>query len=329
MALVFLFGVPGNLFIIWSILFRTRRRSVTTLLILNLACADGALLCLTIFFIVYLARRHWDFGLALCKALFYLCNTNMYASIFFITLMSLHRLVAIMWPQRVTALACKKKIVRTIGVLWVVVFVISIPALLYRTVKPNDHENTAMVCVPKHSTSQQVVFQYTFETVVGFLVPYGLIMSSYVCIVRRIRQTKFCRNVRSEKLILAIVVTFGIFWLPYHMINIIQVVSEGLSDSIMKKELNNIWKPSRAVTSALAFISSCVNPILYTFAGKSYIRGDGMAFMARLFEGISLDYGLRRGRQNNKDVVGAKAIDTLSLSSTAGKAVNNEIDMKS
>jgi predicted MFS family arabinose efflux permease len=69
----------------------------------------------------------------------------------------------------------------------------------------------------------QVVYQYTFETVVGFLVPYGVIVSSYVCILRRLRQTKFRRKVRSEKLILAIVVMFGIFWLPYHLNNIIQV----------------------------------------------------------------------------------------------------------
>ncbi|KAL0201131.1 hypothetical protein M9458_004318, partial [Cirrhinus mrigala] len=43
LSIVFLLGVPGNLFIIWSILARARKRSVTTLLILNLAFADGFL----------------------------------------------------------------------------------------------------------------------------------------------------------------------------------------------------------------------------------------------------------------------------------------------
>ncbi|TKS79452.1 Leukotriene B4 receptor 1 [Collichthys lucidus] len=51
LGFVFLLGVPGNLFIVWSILARIRRRSVTTLLILNLACADGFLMALTIFFV--------------------------------------------------------------------------------------------------------------------------------------------------------------------------------------------------------------------------------------------------------------------------------------
>ncbi|XP_070989352.1 leukotriene B4 receptor 2b isoform X3 [Oncorhynchus clarkii lewisi] len=294
LGLVFLLGVPGNLFIIWSILARARQRSVTTLLILNLACADGFLMCLTIFFLIYLARQNWDFGDLMCKGLFYLCNTNMYASIFLITLMSLHRLVAVVWPHRVAALASKKMVVRAIAVLWALVFSISIPALVFR----------------------QVVYQYTFETVVGFLVPYGVIVSSYVCILRRLRQTKFRRKVRSEKLILAIVVMFGIFWLPYHLINIIQVVAEQFDDSSpTKKRLDMVWQPSRAVTSALAFISSCANPILYTFAGKSYIKEDGIAFMARLFEGTSLDTGIKKG-------IGLK--DALSFSSTGGNAVKNE-----
>lgn len=69
----------------------------------------------------------------------------------------------------------------------------------------------------------QVRFQYTFETVLGFIVPYAIIIMCYVLILRRLRNTKFQRKVHSEKLILAIVVTFGIFWLPYHIINMLQV----------------------------------------------------------------------------------------------------------
>lgn len=61
------------------------------------------------------------------------------------------------------------------------------------------------------------------ETVLGFLLPYGVIISSYVCILRRIRNTRFRRRIRSEKLILVIVVSFGLFWLPYHIINMVQV----------------------------------------------------------------------------------------------------------
>ncbi|XP_016316564.1 leukotriene B4 receptor 1-like isoform X2 [Sinocyclocheilus anshuiensis] len=299
LSIVFLLGVPGNLFIIWSILARARKRSVTTLLILNLACADGCLMCLTIFFIIYLAKQNWIFGTVMCKLLFYLCNTNMYASIMIITLMSLHRLVAVMWPIYLTACTRRRTVLLVLGGLWIVVFLLALPALIFRRTEKNYNGKERTVCATHH---QHGVFQYTLETVVGFLVPYVIIVSSYGCILRRLRQTMFKRRIQSENLIQAIIVTFCIFWLPYHCINIVQVAAALTSDGSLKKRLDNIWQSSRVVTSALAFISSCANPVLYTFAGRSYIKADGLAFMARLFEGTVLDYGAQRSRQN-RDVI--------------------------
>ena len=74
-----------------------------------------------------------------------------------------------------------------------------------------------------HFSCVQVMFQYSFETVIGFIIPYAIIMTSYIKIVRRLKQTKFRRTVRSEKLIMGIVVTFGLLWFPYHVINMVQV----------------------------------------------------------------------------------------------------------
>lgn len=158
MGLVFLLGVPGNLFIVWSILARTRHRSVTTILILNLACADGFLMALTIFFIVYLSKQTWVFGLPMCKALFYLCNSNMYASIFLITLMSVNRMVAVLFPTKVFSWASKKIVKREIAIMWLLVMVISVPSLVFRdTMVIRDEMNiTKLVCAPNHTLPRYV-----------------------------------------------------------------------------------------------------------------------------------------------------------------------------
>ncbi|KAK9524918.1 hypothetical protein VZT92_017276 [Zoarces viviparus] len=300
LSLVFLLGFPGNLFIIWSVLARARRHSVTTLLILNLAIADGSLMGLTPFFVVYLIMKKWVFGRAMCKILFYLCLVNMYASIQLIMLMSIYRLVAVLWPQRVSIITGRKTVLRVLAVLWVVVMVASIPAIIFRDVK--NGKNGTNVCEPAHNHPSDVVLQYMLELVIGFLIPYVVIVVSYICILRRLRQTKFRRRIRSEKLILAIVLTFCLFWLPYHLINMVQVTwalypEKGPAKKILKK----IWQHSRAVTSAIAFISSCANPVLYFFAGKSYIRREGLAFMARLFEGTGLDSATRKSRQHSQN----------------------------
>ncbi|KAK7171209.1 hypothetical protein R3I94_001215 [Phoxinus phoxinus] len=312
LSFVFLLGVPGNIFIVWSILARARRRSITTLLILNLAFADGFLMLLTPFFIVYLVQSSWIFSLALCKVLFYLCCTNMYASIFLITLMSWHRLVAIVWPKRVAAVTNPKVLRRVLVGLWVLALGLSVPVLVFRTTRINSTRinstrinstiiNTT-VCDCYHTQPQYVVMQYGMETLLAFLLPYGVIIGSYVCILRRIRKTRFRRRIRSEKLIVVILVTFGLLWLPYHIVNMMQVASALYPQGSTKDSLKKMSTSLRALTSTLAFVSSCMNPILYTFAGKSYIRKEGLAFMARLFEATAnYTTKIRQSNMNSRE----------------------------
>ncbi|XP_075884028.1 leukotriene B4 receptor 1-like isoform X2 [Nelusetta ayraudi] len=298
LCIVFLLGFPGNSFIVWSVLARARKHSVTTLLILNLAIADGSLMALTPFFIAYLILKHWVFGNVMCKVLFYLCLLNMYASIYIIALMSVYRLLAVLWPQRVSRLTGRKTVMRVLVVLWLVVMVASIPAVMFRRV---ERRNNTLVCDSFHDSDNHAVVQYTLEIVLGFVIPYGVVVVSYICILQRIRRTKFGRRIRSEKLILAIVLTFCIFWLPYHIVNMVQVTWALCSEGQLKETLGKIWQRSRAVTSSIAFMSSCANPVLYFFAGKSYIRREGLAFMARLFEATGLDSANRKSRQNSQN----------------------------
>uniref|UniRef100_UPI0037E713FA leukotriene B4 receptor 2a n=1 Tax=Semicossyphus pulcher TaxID=241346 RepID=UPI0037E713FA len=333
LTIVFLLGFPGNLFIIWSILARARKQSVTTLLILNLAIADGSLMALTPFFIVYLVIKNWVFGQVMCKILFYLCLVNMYASIQLITLMSIYRLVAILWPQRVTSFTGRKTVLRVLAVVWVLVMIASVPAIIFRDVRTIG--NKPSVCDSFHDEDSHVVLQYTLELVLGFLIPYTIIVVSYICILRRIRRTKFGRRVRSEKLILAIVLTFCLFWLPYHIINMVQVTWALCPKNDVKLILNRIWNRSRAVTASIAFISSCANPVLYFFAGKSYIRREGLAFMARLFEGTGLESASKKIRQNSQNcsrdkekdadavMLKDKEADSVTNSSSNVKPVKN------
>ncbi|KAK5893358.1 hypothetical protein CgunFtcFv8_006235 [Champsocephalus gunnari] len=327
LSLVFLLGFPGNLFIIWSVLARARKHSVTTLLILNLAIADGSLMALTPFFVIYLIMKTWVFGNVMCKLLFYLCLVNMYASIQLIMLMSIYRLVAVLWPRHVTLITGRKTVIWVLAVVWVLVMLASVPAMIFRKVRI---QNNSSVCEPVHDDNRDVALQYMLELVFGFLIPYTVIVVSYICILRRLRQTKFRRRIRSEKLILAIVLTFCLFWLPYHLVNMVQVTWALCPKGQVKETLNLIWHKSRAVTSAVAFISSCANPVLYFFAGKSYIRREGLAFMARLFEGTALDSATRKSRQNSQNSREKdKEADAVMLkekdqdSSSNAKPVNN------
>uniref|UniRef100_A0A3B4F073 G-protein coupled receptors family 1 profile domain-containing protein n=1 Tax=Pundamilia nyererei TaxID=303518 RepID=A0A3B4F073_9CICH len=232
---------------------------------------------------VWRARKSTSKVLILTLSHIVVTRVDSYSNAVFLHLCHVHRLLAVVFPHTLYRLITRKVVRRVILGTWMFVMVISIPSLVFRAATAQNKTKVEMALYPL----MQVRLQYTTETVAGFIIPYAIIITSYVLILKRLRETRFQRNVRSEKLILAIVIMFGLFWLPYHVINMIQVC-KGIFSTNNPITTSNLFS-TRAVTSTLAFISSCANPVLYTFAGKSYIKNNGFAFMAKLFEGTSLE----------------------------------------
>lgn len=135
LVIAFVFGFPGNLFVVWSVLCRVRRRSVTCLLILNLAVADALVLLSAPLFLRYLAGpRGWEFGSTLCKTIHYLCCVNMYSSIYLICLMSMDRWLAVTKPFLSQRLRTKKRLLSVMLGIWVMAFLMALPMPFYRWV---------------------------------------------------------------------------------------------------------------------------------------------------------------------------------------------------
>ncbi len=80
------------------------------------------------------------------------------------------------------------------------------------------------VCMPYHWESDaHEIFQYLSETILGFLLPFTFILFCYISVICRLRSAMFQRKGRGNALILIIIAAFLVFWLPYHLINILQV----------------------------------------------------------------------------------------------------------
>lgn len=133
LTLAFLLGFPGNLFVVWSVFCRVRKRSVTCLLVLNLAVADAFVLLSAPLFLRYLAGgRGWEFGSAACKLVHYLSSVNMYVSIYLICLMSLDRWLAVTRPFLSQRMRTKRSLLLLLLVVWGIAFVLSLPMPFYR-----------------------------------------------------------------------------------------------------------------------------------------------------------------------------------------------------
>ncbi|XP_042329774.1 LOW QUALITY PROTEIN: leukotriene B4 receptor 2-like [Sceloporus undulatus] len=292
-------GLPGNLFVIWSILWKMKpsQRSVTGLLVLNLALADGTVLLLTPFFVLFLIFKNWLFGVAICKVVYYLCCINMFASIFIITLMSVDRCLAVNTPYFSQAIRKKHLVIKILSGIWLAAILLSIPAFLFREVvtEPLQGRN---ICEPCHSRPSLAIFHFTLETVVAFVIPFTVIVGCYSAILIRLRGVRRRQGARTEKLIVAIVICFAVLWVPYHIVNMIQVASNMASGRTADK-LGQAWKGGRAGATALAFLSSSINPVLYVFAAGNLIKTSGANFIAQFFEAASDGLGRRSQSQKN------------------------------
>lgn len=133
LTLALVLGLPGNLFVVWSVFCRVKKRSVTCLLVLNLAVADFTVLLGAPLFLRYLAGgRGWEFGSAACKLVHYLSSVNMYVSIYLICLMSMDRWLAVTKPFLSQRMRTKQSLLGLLLVVWVLAFVLSLPMPFYR-----------------------------------------------------------------------------------------------------------------------------------------------------------------------------------------------------
>lgn len=82
----------------------------------------------------------------------------------------------------------------------------------------------------------------------------------------------------------------------------------------------------RPIAAAVAFVSSCINPILYMCVGKVYIRQAGLAFMARLFEATGRDSSSRKSHNQHREMAENDALRDKESESTT--SANTSINIK-
>lgn len=285
-------GLPGNSFVVWSILRRMQKRSVTALLVLNLALADLAVLLTAPFFLHFLARGTWNFRVIGCRLCHYVCGVSMYASVLIITIMSLDRSLAVARPflsQKVRTKTIARWVLASI---WVVSFLLATPVIVYRSVK---QLNRTLICQQDYPSDGHKAFHLLFETITGFLLPFLAVVASYSDIGRRLQARRFRRSRRTGRLVVLIILAFAAFWLPYHLVNLVEA-GRLLAGWDKAGSVGKHLKMARYVLIALAFLSSSVNPVLYACAGGSLLRSAGMGFVVKLVEATGSEvYSTRRG----------------------------------
>ncbi|KFO26272.1 Coiled-coil domain-containing protein 9 [Fukomys damarensis] len=100
--------------------------------------------------------------------------------------------------------------------------------------------------------------------VVGFLGPLFTLTGCYAFLLLRTWSRRATRSAKTLKVVVAVVSSFFIFWLPYQVTGVLLAWHHPTS-SVYKNT-----KGLDALCVSIAYINCCINPIIYVVAGHSF-----------------------------------------------------------
>ncbi|MEE6518637.1 hypothetical protein FKM82_029739 [Ascaphus truei] len=241
-----------------------RLKTGTDFYLLNLAIADVAFL-LTLPFWAASVAKHWVFGNAMCKAIHCIYKMSFLSGMFLLMCVSLERYFAI-----VQAPSAHRHRTRTVLIsklssifIWVLAFLLSIPELVYSGVVT---KNKVDVCDIFSDNIQSLSAGLKIsQMVIGFLFPLLIMSSCYFMIVVKLLQARNFEKYKAIKVIIAIVIVFVAFQLPYNSVMLVKTFNTSTSCARSKQ-----MDIADDVTYSLACFRCCLNPFLYAIIGIKF-----------------------------------------------------------
>ncbi|XP_036398184.1 B2 bradykinin receptor-like [Megalops cyprinoides] len=274
MAVICVLGMMGNAFVLCVLCLQRERHTVADIYLSNLAVADLVMVSCLPFWVVTVARRfHWSFGVPLCQVVGVGIGMNYYCSILLLTAVSVDRYLALVRPMSFVRLRNAASAKGVCLIIWVAGCLLSLPALLFRTVKFFPELGVEACYVHYPHEGWRVRYNMTVN-VVGFLVP-ALVVSycSYhiIATLKNNRMRKFSA-VRTERkathLVLVILIVFILCWLPYHIVMLLDTFDYyfAISDCLWTNALDI----STQLATYLGYGNSSLNPFLYVIVGRHF-----------------------------------------------------------
>ncbi|NWI67528.1 AGTR2 protein, partial [Todus mexicanus] len=287
-TVVFFLGLVGNSMVVVVLCWRSGPKTVANIYIFNLAMAD--LLCLANlpFWATYYAQGYnWLFGSLMCKISSSVLCLNMFASIFFITCMSVDRYHVIVHPihsqRRTSQQACFIALL-----VWTLACLSSLPTFYFRDTHYIESlgVNACIMAFPHKNYAKWSVAAAFLKNALGFFIPFTVITMCYICIRRHLLKAKFGKNKQKRdkvlKLVAAVVVAFFISWLPFHILTFLDALVH--MNIIKNCNVTGIIDTALPFGISMAFANSCINPLLYCFIGNQFQEKLHLLFKRRAYQ---------------------------------------------
>ncbi|XP_071281680.1 relaxin-3 receptor 1 [Agelaius tricolor] len=280
-------GLVGNLLVLYLMKSKQGwRKSSINLFVTSLAVTDFQFVLTLPFWAVENALDfNWLFGKAMCKIVSYVTAMNMYASVFFLTAMSVARYRSVASSlknqRRRDPLGgcCSAKWL--CALIWLSAVLASLPHAIFSTTATVFDDVLCLVKFPegRGNNAQLWLGLYHIQKVLlGFLVPLVVISLCYLLLVRFIshkhvgstcsgpsikRRSKVTRSVS------IVVLSFFLCWLPNQALT-----TWGILIKLNVVHFSNEYFLSQVylfpISVCLAHSNSCLNPILYCLMRREF-----------------------------------------------------------
>ncbi|XP_060103368.1 neuromedin-K receptor [Heteronotia binoei] len=273
-------AVFGNLIVIWIILAHKRMRTVTNYFLVNLAFSDASVAAFnTLVNFTFALHGEWYFGEAYCRFQNFFPITAVFASIYSMTAIAVDRYMAITDPLKPRLSATVTKVV--IASIWILAFLLALPQCLFSETEVMPRRTLCYVKWPGGITQR-----FTYQVIVIVLVycfPLLVMGITYTIVgislwggeIPGDTSDKYQEQLKAKrkvvKMMIVVVLTFAVCWLPYHIYFIVTGIYEQL----------NRWKYIQQIYLAtfwLAMSSTMYNPIIYCCLNKRFRAGFKRAF---------------------------------------------------
>ena len=202
----------------------------------------------------------------------------MFVSVYILVVISVDRCVSVVWPvwAQNHRSVCKASCV-SLGV-WVLGLILSLPSFIFRDIRPDGDET--IICYENYDfldgcgrPSELGLLRFKAMTIIrfllGFVVPFTVIVSCYAVIIHRLRRnrTRASRSSRPFKIIAAVITVFFLCWAPFYIMTLIEMWYHIGNMSSVLELVVTIGVP---LATSLAYLNSCLNPLLYVFMVKDF-----------------------------------------------------------
>uniref|UniRef100_A0A8C6TJN9 G protein-coupled receptor 1 n=1 Tax=Neogobius melanostomus TaxID=47308 RepID=A0A8C6TJN9_9GOBI len=262
----FVLGLIGNGTVIWVTSYKTKK-TVNSVWLLHLALADFVFVLFLPFYIDYILRDFfWNFGTVMCKLNSFVMVMNMYASVLFLTVLSIDRYISLVhlnWSQRHRTV---RRAWLVCGCVWLVSAALSCPALIFRDTM---HLHDKVVCFnnfhahDSHLAAVRHIVIVAIRTTVGFLLPFTAICVTGILLTFKVYQSEHSVRFSSfTKTVSAVILAFFLCWAPFHIFSLMEL---SIHSSL---HLHNVLRTGFPLATSFGFFNSCINPVLYMLLGK-------------------------------------------------------------